>query len=357
MGGGQAVATLLQLQAASLTGAHKGWGYLLSLALLAVGGWLLPPTFAVLLWTPICGLLAVIVLLIGGSFAWPPPDPERLFEASHSAHQTARWLQIPDGSDEIPGCLLTPSQGSHSEAAVCLLHGAGDSKIAYKWLLVRALLAEGLTVLTIDLPGHGDYRHRPLRYPEVLSTVPAALRFLRTQPGIRQVGVAGISLGGAVAVRSLAEAPASAADLADALVIVETPIRVNYSRSLFYREMWSTLYGAPVLWLLRELSIKQAWDTWQRGGYRSQHSTGELFDLLDPRQSIKRLRQLPILLVYSRRDRVAPPEHAQAMHQAAPQATLMETKKASHVVLTLMPEVNRQVARWLKIQLADNRPQ
>jgi len=127
---------------------------------------------------------------------------------------------------------------------------------------------------------------------------------------------------------------------------------LKLSKSLFYREMWNTYYGSPVLDLLREMSAKQVWDTWHEGGYRSRHSTSSLFDLLDPLVNIKRLDPMPILLVYSRRDRVAPPEHAQAMHQAAPQATLIETKKASHVVLTLIPVINCQVASWLKEQLA-----
>ncbi|MCB0193059.1 MAG: alpha/beta fold hydrolase [Anaerolineae bacterium] len=348
------MSTALHLRALSLVGQNRWLGYLIGLGLISLGMTFLPSTFVVLLWVPLCGLLAFFVLLLGGSFVAPPPDPDQIFEPDHPAHGTSRQVQIPDGDDSIPGYLLKPPKSIGSEAAVCLVHGAGDTKTSYKWLLVRALLAEGLTVLTIDLPGHGDYRHRLLTYPEVLTTVPAALRFLRTQPGIRQVGVIGISLGGAIAIRSLVEALPHGSSVADALVVLETPIRLDYSKALFYQEMWRTLYGAPVLWLLREMSVKQAWDTWHRGGYRSRYTTGRLFELLDPQSCIGRLSPLPILLVYSRRDGVAPTEHAQAMRQAAPQATFIETKKASHVVLTLMPEINRQVASWLKKQLANN---
>ncbi|MCB0210886.1 MAG: alpha/beta fold hydrolase [Anaerolineae bacterium] len=349
------MSTTLQLRAISLVGQSRWLGCLVGLGLITLGAVFLPLRLVILLWVPLCGLLAFVVLLLGGSFIVPPPDPNQIFEPDHPAHGTSRLVHIPDGNDVIPGYLLMPSKDVDREAAVCLVHGAGDSKTSYKWLLIRALLAEGLTVLTIDLPGHGDYRHRVLTYPEVLTTIPAALRFLRTQAGVRQVGIIGISLGGAIAIRSLVEAIPQQSHLVDALVVLETPIQLDYSKALFYREMWRTLYGAPVLWLLREMSVKQAWDIWHRGGYRTRHTTSHLFALLDPLTYISRLSSLPILLVYSRRDGVAPPEHAQAMHQAAPQADFIETKKASHVVLTLMPEINRQVASWLKKQLV-NKP-
>lgn len=350
LGIGQLAVAVLQLRGASLVGGNRWLGCLSGLGLLLLGGAILPNSFVVLLWAPVSGLLAVVVLLLGGSFLWPPSDPNRIFAADHPAHGTCRRVAIADGNDQIPGYWLIPPGGSR--VAVCLVHGAGDSKTSFKWWLIRALLAEGLAVLTIDLPGHGDYRYRPLAYPEVLTALPAALRFLRAQPGIHRVGVLGISLGGAVAIQSLAEQRAVQPDLAEALVIVATPIALKFSRALFYREMWNTYYGSPVLDLLREMSVKQVWDTWYEGGYRSQYSTSTLFDRLDPLANIKRLNPMPILLVYSRRDRVAPPEQAQAMHQAAPQAALLETKKASHVMLTLIPAVNGQIAKWLREQLA-----
>lgn len=182
LGISQLAATGLQLRGASLAGGKRWLGSLLGLGLLILGGVILPDLFVVLLWVPICGLLAVVVLLLGGSFVWPPPHPNRIFDANYPVHGTCRRVEIADGDDQIPGYWLMPPGGSR--AAVCLVHGAGDTKTSFKWRLIRALLAEGLAVLTIDLPGHGDYRHRLLAYPEVLTTVPAALRFLRVQPGI-----------------------------------------------------------------------------------------------------------------------------------------------------------------------------
>jgi len=120
---------------------------------------------------------------------------------------------------------------------------------------------------------------------------------------------------------------------------------------LFYKEVWATYYRSPVVPLLREITAKQAHQSWKSGGYHSKHTTDELFDLLRPLKNIEELQRLPVLLVYSRRDSVAPPEHAQAMHLAAPHADFIESKKASHVMLTLTPKINSQIAVWLKTLL------
>jgi pimeloyl-ACP methyl ester carboxylesterase len=351
LGLGQLISTHWRLHGASLVGPNRLAGYGLGMLLLLAGALLLPTTWTVLWWTLPAGPLAVVLLLWGGSFIMPPPHPNQLFEPNHPAHAGCHRVQIPDGDDLIPGLLLFPPR--RDGPAVCIVPGAGDSKTFFKWRLVQAMLAEGLTVLTIDLPGHGDYRHRLLTYPDCLSTVPAAIEFLREQPGVTQVGLAGISLGGAIAIQSLVDNPAVKSEV-KALVVLETPICLNYNRALFYRELWHTLYGAPVMSLLTEASVKQIWQSWHSGGYRSRHTTGELIALLNPLQNIRYLKDIPLLLVYSRRDRIAPLEMAQAMRQAAPQAAFIESKKASHVMLTLMPEVNRQVARWLKRAVGEN---
>ena len=139
--------------------------------------------------------------------------------------------------------------------------------------------------------------------------------------------------------------------LADALVVLETPVQLEYNRSLVYREAWAS-FRAPVLSLLREISVKQMIEIWYSGGYVSQHSTSELIDLLNPVSSISRIKDIPILLAYGNRDLVAPPATARAMHQAAPWAETLTAKNASHVTLTLMPEVNQQIARWLRGKLS-----
>jgi pimeloyl-ACP methyl ester carboxylesterase len=401
LGLGQLISTTWGLWGASLVGMSRLTGYGLGLGLLVLGALILPATWAVLWWTLPAGPLVVILLLWGGSFIVPPPHPNQIFSPEHPIHAGCQSVQIPDGDNFIPGLLLRPlresqwaqiravSAGKYGSTefeeeypAVCIVPGAGDTKTFFKWRLVRAFLSEGFMVLTIDTPGHGDYGHRLLTYPDCLSTVPAALKFLRRQPDVTRVGLVGISLGGALTIQSFSSIewaqkrrpnPHSALDcqiqserkpltkktgaeaetekLADALVVLETPVRLRYTRALFYREMWHTLYGSPVLSLLREVSVRQVWQMWRSGGYRSRHTVDELIELLNPLENISRLKAMPILLVYSRRDQVAPAEMGRAIQQVVPEAELIETEKASHVMLTLIPEVNRQVTGWLKERL------
>lgn len=346
LGLGQIISTAWQVRGASLVGGSKLAGYGLGVALFLVGTFILPDSWVVLGWTFLTGPLALGILLLGGSYLFPPPDPNRIFFPND--HGRCQAVKISDGNAFIPGLLLSPKFPANGHPAVCVVPGAGAHKTFFTWRLVRALLDEGLLVLMIDLPGHGDDRHRMLSYPDCLSTVPAALAFLRQQPGVTRVGLMGISLGGAMAIESLVESPASPPD---ALVVVETPTHLDYTRASYYREMWNTLYGSPVLSLLREVSVKQIRANWRSGGYHSRHTTSELFALLNPLDNIKKIERLPLLLVYSRRDRIAPPEMASTMHQAAPYAKLIQEKKASHVMLTLVPTVNRQIARWLREQL------
>ncbi len=374
LGLGQLVSTYLRLRGVSLTGSSRFVGYSLALLLVTVGGLILPGDWTTLWLVPLAGVLTVLLLLWGGSVIAPPPDPNRLFRPGHSAHADCQRVEIPDGEHLMPGFLLYPPdppallgttknpcsedpadrQARKLGPTVLIVPGAGDTKISFKWRLVEALLAAGLTVLTIDPPGHGDYRRRPMAFPDCLSAIPAAIAFLQGQPGLTHIGLLGISLGGALTLRSLAAMVAKTSQSNSpvaALVVIATPTHLNYSRSLFYQELWGTIFGGPSLSLLREMSFKQVRQSWYTGGYRSRHTTTELITRLNPLKSIEKLAGIPTLLVYSRRDRVSPPSMAVAMQRAAPWATEINSRQASHVMLTLIPEINRQIAGWLKAQL------
>lgn len=362
LGLGQLISTWQGWRAASLVGPGRWTGSVVGVGLLVIGYWLLPQDWWALGWALVAGPLALGVLLGSGAYVNLPSHPdEALFSPHHPAHGSCLRVQIPDGDYLMPGLLLHPPlpfADRTKKFAVCLVHGAGDTKTSFKWLLVRALLAEGLTVLTIDLPGHGEYRQRPLAYPDCLSAIPAALRFLREQPGVERVGLVGISLGSALALVSLAYCKdptdfAKPVESIQAMAALETPISLNYSQWMFYQEMWHA-FCAPVLGLLQEITVKQMRQSWYTGGYVSRHkNTAEVIGLLKPLGHIGKLGNVPLLLVHGTRDSVAPPSAGRALRQAAPQATLIEVQGASHVTLTLMPEVNRQVARWLREKLGD----
>ncbi|RME79180.1 MAG: alpha/beta fold hydrolase [Chloroflexi bacterium] len=347
LGLGQIIASLKGWGAASLVGPRPRLGFLLGSLLVLAGAWLLPANPAVLWLALPAGPLALALLLLAGSLL-PPPHPNRFFQPDHPAHAGCEMLHIPDGDSRIPACWLTPRRPIPG-AGVCLIPGAGDHKTMFKHRLAAALVEAGLPLLIIDLPGHGDYRDRPMDYPDCLSVVPAVVQFMRQQ-GVKRLGIVGLSMGGALALNSLAEQPETARQV-DALVILETPLAFQYRRGLVRREIWQTL-RAPVLSLLGEMSLGQIRQAWKSGGYRGRLNTSELFARFAPRQNIGRLGDLPLLLVYSANDPIAPAEHGQALQKAAPQAELVVVRGPGHVTLTLVDMVNRQVAGWLKKRLS-----
>jgi pimeloyl-ACP methyl ester carboxylesterase len=342
---GQLMSIYRCLYGASLAGRFRLAGLLVGILLLAVGVVWLPVDWALLWWTPLAAIATLGLLLLAGSWIAPISSPDLIFSARRPEYGGCQRVAIPDGNFSAPGLLLKPAATSETcGAAVCIIHGAGDNKTMFKWRLVQSLLAEGITVLTVDLPGHGDYRHRPLNYPDGVRTVVAVVRYLRQQTDIQTVGLIGISLGGAFAIDALARE----SGLVDSLVVIATPAHLHYDQKLVYQVMWNTYYRSPVVDLLREMTVRQARQAWKSGGYRSPLSTSQWFDLLKPLERIQLLTTLPILLVYSQRDAIASKQDALAMRVAVPQADYIEAAPASHVMITLMPAVNRKLASWLK---------
>ncbi len=380
----QLSATLFGRRALSFIGPSLwlGWGVGLmgllggGVGLLTVAesltGWI--PFVAVLLISPLVTFLS----LLCGSWIVPPPHPDEIFSTRHPDHAGCHRVTIPDPSVElaetpanqtgIPAYLLTPH--SPRGGAVCIVPGSGDNKVGFKWRLVRALLKQGLTVLTLDPPGHGEYRHRPMSHPDCLSIISAALDFLHRQPQVNRIGIIGISMGGALTLNALAngrrdrpvrlakpdmsnEAELPSTNSPHVLVIVATPTVLRFNRHILRREIWQAL-RAPVLDLFSEISVRQMRQSWLRGGLRSRQNGFELFRRFAPLDSLAKLPpSLPTLLIYGRRDPIAPPEMGQAMHAAAPHTELRLVNQASHVTLTLMNDVAQQIATWLTHKLHD----
>ena len=242
--------------------------------------------------------------------------------------------------------LITPP--AQSGAAVCMIHGSGDTKSAFKWRLIRSLLDRRLTVLTIDLAGHGE-NQTPQRWPDCTTEIPAALEWLRDQPGVQRVGLLGISMGGTLSARAAVVASP------DALTLCETPITFHFSQGMVRREVWHLL-RSPILDLMGEITAWQIWRTWRVERGRREIALSELISRLDVANQVAGLT-CPVHLVYGQRDHVAPPDHGQRLHQAATgPSQLTVVPGASHLALILMPETNRAIADWFADHLETRQP-
>jgi pimeloyl-ACP methyl ester carboxylesterase len=255
--------------------------------------------------------------------------------------QSAR---IPNGSEAIPALLITPPD--RTDAAICLIHGSGDNKTAYKWRLARELLNKGLTILAIDLAGHGESQ-TPQRWPDCTTEIPAALTWLRNQPGVKHVGLLGISMGGALS------AHAAVVASPDALALCETPITFHYTRSMVWREMWNFL-RSPILDLMREVTVWRIWRLWNAEKGVREVALSDLIRRLDVPGHVAKL-SCPLHLIYGQRDDIAPPDHGRRLREAANIPTrLTLVPGASHLTLILMPQTTHTLAKWFAEQLIDD---
>jgi pimeloyl-ACP methyl ester carboxylesterase len=332
----QLVASYKGLPGASLTGRFRWLGYLLGGILFVGGAFLLPGTFWVLILVLPASLLALGFLVAAGSLAGRNLDPARFLRPGDWPEGRCRAVSIPNRERLIPGLLITPPDPTG--AAVCLVHGSGDNKTAFKWRLIGALLSRGLTVLTIDLAGHGE-NQSPQRWPDCTAEIPVALAWLREQPNVKSVGLLGISMGGALGTH------AAVAAGPDALAMCETPISFHFTRSMVWREAWNTLHS-PVLDLMRETTAWHIWRIWRAGRVDREVPLSELIRRLDVPGQVSRL-QCPLHLVYGQRDNIAPPDHGRRLHQAATgPCQLTIVPGASHLTLILLPHTTRTLVDW-----------
>ena len=285
--------------------------------------------------------VALLVQVLAASLRKRRLDPlARMRPGLHSDRVvTDVHIRMPEGY--LPAIEIAPAAGSHM--AVCLLHGSGDNKTAYTWWMVDALLERGIASLLIDLDGHGE-NPRPQRFPQMLEDVTVPVAWLRER--YARVGVLGISLGGCIAARAVADgAPA------DALVLMETPPKLEFTRADMWREAQSLL-RPRVLAIFRDSTAHQIARTWNTAPIRAEISTWDLIDALDLVGSLPRI-SAPLLAVYGGSDAIVKPGQAQQVRNALPPgATFRLVPGASHLSLFLRPDIQQLVAAWFYEKMA-----
>lgn len=337
---------------AALVSGLRGWRGLMVLPdrlrwlpapLLAVLSLLLLPRLSSLRWpaalaATALGLAAFLLLAVWRTRGQPW---EPLLAPGEHAGRRICAVEIPIAGGPLPGLLVEPLSGS--QIGVLVLHGAGDHKAFYAWPRLYALADAGFAALAIDVDGHGA-NPRPLDFPTVLEDVTAGVAWLRQR--YRQVAVIGISQGGCLAARAVAEGLS-----VDALVIMAAPISVAVTRAVIRREALILLH--PAAWaLLRDLGALPLLRLWRSGGIRGKISYVDLIRRLDLLGSLARIR-CPLLLCYAAHDAVVPRGQALAIAAAAPPgATFMLVRGATHLSLPIDHRVLRRVSAWLQQAMA-----
>jgi alpha-beta hydrolase superfamily lysophospholipase len=251
----------------------------------------------------------------------------------------------------VPALHIVPTGGAR--AAVCVAHGSGCDKSFYAWRLAEALVRRGLAVLLVDLDGHGE-SPRAQAYPEIVESVAGPARWLRARYG--RVGLLGISLGGAVTARAVAEgAPC------DALTLWAAPPRLRLSAEEYRRVQiieGLRIARPTLLHLFRDGAPQHVVQAWQTSGIRAHIGTWDLFEALDLLGSLARVAaraaRPPLLLYYAGRDAVLHAGSAEEVGRAtAGWGELRAVRGASHVSLAIEPQVIVGTAEWLAARLTN----
>ncbi len=247
-------------------------------------------------------------------------------------------VEITMNEGHLPGLLVEPIH-ENSDLGVLVLHGAGADKGYYSWPLLFGLTRAGFAACAIDVDGHG-VNPRVLNFPDVLDDVAVGVRWLRER--YRKVAVIGVSQGGCVAARAVADGVAL-----DALVLLEAPITIDVTKAVQRREMRTVVL--PAAWALhRDLGTVGMICGWYGTPVRTRIGTVDLIQRLDIVGSVKRIT-CPLLLCYARDDAVVPIAQARAVAAAAPPGTpLVVVPAATHLSLPIDRRTIRHVTRWLR---------
>jgi len=265
---------------------------------------------------------------------------ETLFMPGSRQGRRIEEVAIPITEGPMPAVLVKPEPGS--SIGVLIVHGAGNHKSFFAWPLLHGLADAGFAACAIDVDGHGD-NPRWLDFPNVLDNVSAGVNWLRQR--YKYVAVLGISQGGCIAARAVAEGVA-----VDAVLLLETPISVAVTKHVRRSEM--RIIGHPAaLALHREVGTLGIVRSWQTKPTRTKIGTIDLIERLDILSSVAKITA-PLFLCYGASDAVVPLTQAKRVAACAPaETTFVIVPRATHLSLSIDRRVIKQLTRWLHATL------
>jgi alpha-beta hydrolase superfamily lysophospholipase len=284
--------------------------------------------------------LALMLQLAASSLRNPWLNPLLRLRPGRYDDYTIARLAIPMGQGHLPALHVVPARGA--TAAVCVIHGSGCDKTSYAWRLVDMLVGRRLAVLLIDLDGHGE-NPRTQSFPAILEDAAVAVDWLRER--YTRVGLLGISLGGCVAARAVADGVA-----ADALAVLEAPPLLRYTQTDVYREAIA-LARPYLLDIFNDCTVQALIQAWEYPPIRAAISTWDLIEALDVCGSVARVTA-PLLVMYGGSDAIVKPAQAAQVWAALPEGAAFHlVPGASHLTLILTPEALLTIGEWLEEKL------
>ena len=279
------------------------------------------------------------------------PDKMRVAHTTEDLH-----IPVPAIAPDKPMSATWFKPKEWSGATVLVICGAGDNRLSFKWLLFEKLLRNGLAVLTVDPPGHGDYMTVPSTVDNARKAPKAAAEWLLAQPEVKRIGVIGISFGGCQ-VATLAAEDARVA----ALCTIASPVTLPpVTQKVIATEAFRLLLPRN-LWLLRSISPLDVWQEWKsiRGAWYGE----SLYDMIERMQLDKCVNAMgtrPVLVVHGAQDAAVPPTNAHKLNEVAGidldgdgkrDFELLLVPQATHLSVILQDKPMQRVANWMAEKL------
>jgi alpha-beta hydrolase superfamily lysophospholipase len=252
----------------------------------------------------------------------------------------------PEPRSAMPATVFHPA--NPTGAWVMLVCGAGDNRFAFKWILTRELMKRGITLLTVDPPGHGEFMSVPTTASNVRQGMLAGANWLHARPDVKRIGVLGISFGGCQVAWL-----ASEDDRINAVATISAPIQLpNVTRKTVALEACRLVLPRNLL-LLRHASWPQIWAEWKsmRGAWFGEdlYSMIESFDMLN---TVRKIGARPTAFVHGSADVAVPPQTARRLYDAAtPKKDLIYVPQASHITVVLHDDKMTELADWFNTHL------
>lgn len=237
----------------------------------------------------------------------------------------------------------TIKQGPTGGANLLLLHGAGGSRLHWPPQLRRM---DGVTVYTLDLPGHG--RSLGSGCDTIECYAHAVVAFLEAADAHRTV-VVGHSMGGAIAQLLALEH----SDFVSALGLIATGARLRVSPAIL--ESIRSDFDDAVTLITRYAWGPDADESLMELGREALEDTGPdvlLGDFLacDSFNVMERLEEIeiPVLAVCGTADALTPVKYARFLAKHIPDARLVTVEGAGHMVMLERPsEVSQAVTEFV----------
>jgi dipeptidyl aminopeptidase/acylaminoacyl peptidase len=239
---------------------------------------------------------------------------------------SAERIEVPFGGSVMPGNLRKPP-GADRPPLVLLIAGLDSTKEEF-FTVENTLLARGLATFSLDGPGQGESAATLKIRPDFEVPVAAVLDLLcqRGDLDCDRVGALGVSLGGYYGARAAA---------------FEPRLRAVVLCGGCYD------YGA----LIRDRS-PHSFATFKYGsGATTAEEAYEVADRMTLAGVAERILQ-PTIVVFGKRDRLVPWQHAERLAAEAPGAQLWMFDEGNHVCMNMIYRWRPQAADWLAERLA-----